>query len=254
MKLRPACAAILLFGGLSSLPAFASPTAEEIINSVKAHSAEANTVKNGFSYQRVSRVDYLDENGLVKKNTVRVYEVTPVSGQPVSKLILVDGKPATHRDEGHRSAARDTGDKSRSLMLGDDVLARYEYKLMGEEMLGERKTWMLQFSPKAGAPEEGFMDKLLNSMHGTLWVDEQDYEMAKVESHLGRKVSFFGGLAGAIEKLDLQLVQKRVAGSAWLTEALTLDFSGRKLLSPVRLHCLENCSGFQKVVAPLAGK
>lgn len=243
----------LVLAGLLVSRVGAAPTAEEIIQKVKARSAEAERAKGQFAYQRVSRVDYLDEKGEVKKNAVRVYEVAPVDGQPVSKLVQVNGRPATAREETNRSSARETGDKSRNLALGEDLLSRYSYQLLGEEKVSGRATWILEFKPKENVKEEGFLDKLVNAMQGTIWVDQQDYEMAKVNVHLGKKVSFFGGIAGAIEKMDLQLIQTRVDSAAWLTEALTLDFTGRKLFSPIRMRCFENCSGFRRVISS-AGK
>jgi hypothetical protein len=59
---------------------------------------------------------------------------------------------------------------------------------------------------EAKRPEDGFLDKLVNAMQGTMWVDQEEYELSKVDVHLSRKLSFFG-LLGGIEKLDLQMVQ-----------------------------------------------
>lgn len=240
-----------LFIALGVARSLGAPSAEEIIEKVKARSAEAETRKINFAYQRTSRVDYLDDEGKVKKNSVRVYEVGPMNGLPYSKLVQVNGRPATPQQESKRSAARETGDKTRNLALGEELLCRYNYELRGEETVGGRNTWVLGFKPRSGVREDGFIDKLVNAMSGTMWVDQEDYELAKMDIHLGKKISFFGGLAGAIEKLDLQLVQKRVDSTAWLTEGLSLDFTGRKLLTPVRFRCFENCTDFRKV-SPLA--
>jgi hypothetical protein len=234
-----------LVSGIFLTRALAAPTAEEIIQKVKERSANAAREKNSFAYQRVSRTDYLDENEQVKRNSLRIYEVAPLNGEPVSKLVQVNGRPP--KKEPPRSAAREAGDKSRNLALGEDLLSRYEYELRGEEQIAGRNAWILAFKPTRNAREDGFVDKLVNAMQGTMWVDQQEYEISKVDVHLSRKLSFFG-LLGGIEKLDLQMVQKRLNSQAWLTEALTLDFTGRKLFTPIRFRCVENCSDFKKVV------
>jgi len=233
--------------GVFTSRAFTAPTADEIIHKLIARSAAANDQKNAFAYQRVSRVDYLDDRGEVKKNAVRVYEVAPSHGKPHSRLVQINGRSATEKDEANRSAARETGDKSRSLELSEELLLRYRYTLRGEDTCAQRRVWVLDFTPKEDLQNDAFLDKLINAMHGTMWVDQEDYELARLDVHLGKRVSFFGGLAGAIDKLDLQIIQKRVHPSVWLSEALTLDFSGRKLFTPIRLKCFENCSGFRKV-------
>jgi hypothetical protein len=242
----------LLFSGLLFGKALAAPSATEIIDRVKARAADAVTEKNKFAYQRISRVDYLDEKGDVKKNSVRVYEVAPVNGQPVVKVVQINGR-AVEPSEPKHSAARETGEKTRNLALGDELLSRYQYKLVGEDTVAGRKAWVLEFKLKPGVPEDGFMDKLLNNMQGRMWVDQQEYELSKIDVHLGKKIGFFGGLAGAIEKLDLQMFQKRIDSQSWLTEALTIDFTGRKLFTPIRFRCFENQTDFHKV-SPLATK
>jgi hypothetical protein len=225
----------------------ATPTADTIIQRVKVRSANADSARKSFAYQRISQVDYLNDEGKVRKQAVRIYEVAPVNGEPVSRLIQVNGRAPSEKEEQSRSAARETGDKTRTLVLGDDLLDRYNYKLVGEETVAERNAWVLEFHPKTGLKEEGFVDKLLNSMRGRIWVDQQDYEFARMDVRLGRKVSFFGGFAGAIEKIDLTLVQKRVDPTAWFMEGLTLDLAGRKLFSPIRFRCFEFCSNFRRV-------
>jgi len=233
-----------LISGIFLTRAFAAPSASEIIEKVKARSAQAAPEKNSFTYQRVSRTDYLDENEQVKRSSVRVYEVAPIDGEPVSKLVQVNGHPP--KKDPPRSAAREAGDKSRNLALGEDLLTRYQYEFRGEEVIAGRNAWVLAFKPKPGAPEDGFLDKLVNAMRGTIWVDQEEHELSKVDIHLSKKLSFFG-LLGGIEKLDLQMVQKRLNSEAWLTETLTLDFIGRKLFTQIRFRCVENCSDFKKV-------
>ncbi len=244
-SIRLALLSALLLG-----QALAGPTADEIINRVKQRSAEVASEKNRICYQRTSRTDYLDDHGDLKKSSVRVYQIAPVDGQPVTKLIAVNGRPASPKHEASRSAAREAGEKSRNLALGDDLLSRYQYQLRGEELVGGRKAWVLDFKPKPGTPEDGFVDKLVNAMMGTMWVDEQESELSKIDIHLSRKLSFFG-LLGGIEKLDLQMAQKRIDGQAWMTEVLALDFTGRKLFTPIRFRCLENSTDFRRT-APLA--
>jgi hypothetical protein len=226
----------------------AAPNVDDILREVIKHSddSEAEQTRSIFAYDRTSRVEYLDDQGEPKRQVVRIYRVGPVNGKSVTKLLSVNGHPAAERDEKNRSAARETGDKSRSLDLSADILSRFDFVLKGTNLFMDRPVWVLDFSPKKDAVNNSFMDRLINAMSGTMWIDQQDFQMAKAFIHLSRKVSFFGGLAGAIDRLDLQLVQKRVAPEVWLAEALTLDLTGRKLFSPIRFRCFENCSGFHQ--------
>jgi hypothetical protein len=84
-------------------------------------------------------------------------------------------------------------------------------------------------------------------MSGTFWIDKEDNQLAKADIRLSKRVSFFGGIAGAIDKLDLTLIQRRIEPSVWLGEAIHIDFSGRKLFSTIRFRCFENCGDFKVV-------
>jgi len=200
------CAAALFFSaGTLAARLNGAPDANEIVRQMIERSADARTIeeRESFGYQRVSRIDYLNDTGAVRKSAVHVYEINQVNGKPSSKLVQINGHPPVVNDEKKRSAARETGDKSRNLVLTEDILKRYQYTFRGEDRLEQRPVWILSFVPKANLEEEGFFDRLINGMTGTVWVDQEDFQLARASIHLGKKVSFFGGIAGAIEVIHL---------------------------------------------------
>jgi hypothetical protein len=201
----------------------------------------------------------LEDDGKLKKQTIRVYEIHPENGVPVSRLVSINGHPKDEdKDESDgdkkkgRSAAREAGEKGRLLKISSELLSRFDFTLKGEDVIAGRPAWVLSFVPREDAPREDLVDKVINSIYGTMWVDREDYQMAKVDLHLAKRVTFFAGIAGAIDRMDMQVIQKRLEPSVWLREAITLDFVGRKFLSPVRLRCFENCYEFKKSVADTA--
>jgi hypothetical protein len=239
------CAAAATFGAPPDVAAIIRKLGE------RASDPVLSELRAAVAYDRSSRVDYLNDEHELKKQVTRLYRVAPENGRPVTRLISINGRPATERDEKKRSSIRETGDKSRSLALSEDLLGRYDFTFTGEQKLNGRRTWMLRFAPKADIDEDGFFDKLLNAMTGVIWVDVEEGQMAKAEFFLGKKISFFGGFAGAIERLDVTVVQRRVEPNLWLSEAAFIDFSGRKLFSAIRFRCYETCTGFRKAAEDL---
>jgi hypothetical protein len=226
----------------------AAPDVQEILRKFARQSEDAETAERraAIAYQRVSRMEHLKEDGSIRRNVIKIYKVYPKGGESVTRLVSVNGRPAKEKEDKHRSAARETGEKSRTLSVTEDLLGRFDFTFMREEKFAGRATWVLAFKPKSDATEDEFFDKLINAMTGTLWIDQEECQLAKADIHLGKKVAFFGGLAGAIEKMDLTLIQRRIEPSVWLGEAVQIDFSGRKLFSTVRFRCFENCSEFRK--------
>lgn len=234
------------------LPATAAtpPSVDEILRQLAQRSEDEAVAKrrDSIAYQRTSRVEYLNDDGTTKRDTIRVFQIAPENGKPVTRLVSVNGRPAADPNDKKRSAARETGEKSRKLALTEDLLSRFDFTFVGEELLASRPAWVLSFVPKPSPPSDSFLDKLVNAMAGTFWIDQEDFQLAKAEVHLSKRVSFFGGIAGAIDKMDLTVIQRRIEDSVWLGEAIHIDFAGRKLFSEIRFRCFENCSDFQ--VAP----
>lgn len=244
--------AILL--GFSLTARAAAPDVAAIVRKL-AECAEDPAIlaaRDAIAYDRESKIDYLNDANEARKRVVRHYLVSSVGGKPVNKLISVNGKPATDKDDEHRSKARESGEKSRSITLSEELLSRYDFRFAGEEALSGRKTWMLRFSPKSGIEADGAFERLLDAMSGILWVDAEEGQLAKAEIYLTRKVSFFGGIAGAIERMDLTFVQKRIEPNLWLGESAFIDFAGRKLFSAMRFRCYETYSGHRR--APSASE
>lgn len=239
--------ALLFLPALLSAPSLqAAPDVQEILRKMVERSEDPQFVerRNSIAYERVSRVEYLDEKGEVERDSIRVYRIAPEDGEPVTRLIKINGRAATEKDDARRSSARQTGDKTRTLTLSADLLARYDFTFVREEFFADRPAWVLSFVPKSDPPVDNFLDRLINAMSGTLWIDQEDYQLAKADIRLGKRVAFFGGIAGAIEKLDMTLIQRRIEPAVWLGEAVHIDFSGRKLFSNIRFRCFENCSDF----------
>ena len=244
------CIAVLFWGLITpSVQSAPAPDVHEIIRKLSANgeNQELSARRDAIAYQRTSRVEYLNEDGTVKRKQTRIYRIFPQDGRSVTRLVTVNGRPPKEKSDKKRSAARETGEKSRTLAVSDDLLSRFEFTFVREEKFAGRATWVLAFVPKAGAPEDEIFDKFINAMTGKLWIDQEEYQLAKAEVHLSKRVAFFGGLAGALDKLDLTLIQRRIEPSVWLGEAINIDCSGRKLLSTMKFRAFENCSGFEKV-------
>jgi hypothetical protein len=243
---RFALAAIV---GLLLVPVEAAPNVQEILRKFIANGEDSELTerREAISYQRTSRVEYLNDDGTVKRDLTRIYKVFPQNGRTVTRLITVNGRPAKEKPGKKRSAARETGEKTRALGITDDVLSRFDFTFVREDLFAGRRVWVLAFTPKEDAPNDEFFDKFINAMTGKLWIDQEEYQLAKAEVQLGKKVAFFGGLAGALDKLNLTLIQRRIEPSIWVAEATNIDCSGRKLFSTIRFRAFENCSDFQKV-------
>lgn len=232
------------------LPAGAAESIElnpdEILRRVISHSncEIAQEAEAAYAYTRATMVTHYDERGETKKQTDRVYEVYPRDGQPEIKLISENGRPPAQAG-GRGEGAAQTGERAKKLEFDDDLVRRYDFRLLGREKIGGRDLAVLSFHPRVDPPDDGGMfGKLLNELSGRLWVDLEDYQLARVEVRLLNKVSFLAGIAGAVEKMEMLLIRERVAPGVWLNGSTRIDMEARRLFSRVRFRAFENCTGF----------
>ena len=224
--------------------------AEDILQRVveQAEKDETRAMERGYGYRRNTMVIHYDENGKLKRQVDKVYEVAPEHGEVVMTLVSVNGKPVEPEVEETRGSYSQAGDDAKQIDFDEDLIARYDFKYEGDEVVNGRTMAVLTFKPKSEPLDDGgIFAKLLNQLAGTLWVDLEDEQVARLEVKLLRRVSFFAGIAGALDRMELQMVRVRVAPGVWLNGSTRIELRGRKLFSAVRFQAFENCTEFEKV-------
>jgi len=64
-----------------------------------------------------------------------------------------------------------------------------------------------------------------------VWIDEQDWEIVRVEAQLTERVRVWLGVVAALDKADLRFQQIRMGDAVYLPLQLTASFEGRRLFS-----------------------
>ena len=207
---------------------------------------EIQRAESAYAYDRNTMVLFYDDKGKLKKQTDRRYEVYPDGDEQVTKLVEENGEPVAEDEERRPNSYSKTGEQAKRLEFDEDLVARFDFKHEGEQVINGRSFAVLTFKPKAEPPDDGGMfGKLLNELAGKIWIDLEDDQLARVEVKLLNRVRFFGGIAGAVDKLEMRLVRERVAPGVWLNGSTQIELQGRKLLSLVHFKAFENCTGFR---------
>jgi hypothetical protein len=126
-----------------------------------------------------------------------------------------------------------------------ELLARFNFDVVSNEVYANRQTWILEFKPKAGAPDETVQDRIYNRIAGRLWIDQEDAEITRIEAHLTEDLSLgWLGVLGSLKTCDLTLERQRMPEGVWVNAKQILLLVGRKLFSTVRYRATEESSGF----------
>ncbi len=265
LRRRASLLLILPFAARAAADSAPLPKAEDVVRKVieRAKNPEVRRARARFIYAQRSVIEKLDEKGQVREREEREYDLAPLEGRSYPSLVKKNGKPLAGEDlkdeqeRRRRFLERRTGrslgrsDEDR-VPLDAELFERYRGQVVGREMVGNRMALVLEFFPRSrDLPVRRRQDYVLNKLAGKVWVDEQDYEIVKVEAQLMERARIFWGLVASIEKANIDFEQTHVVEGVYLPLRLNFYIDGRKLFSSLREKIHAEWSGFQP--APEAG-
>ncbi len=235
-----------------------SLSATEVIQNAVARVQQADTqARSGYTYTKLTLTEEIDAQGKVKERKERVYQVLFQGGSTCLKLVTVNGGPPDgaevkkHSDNqmnarhwfGQSKSGK--GD-SRENFLTPELVARYNFKLVGQEPVNGRLAYQIAFEPRSPEwPERRVLDRFFNRISGTVWIDVQEFEIARAEVRLSSEVNLLWGAVGSLKKLAYTLTRTRMADGLWFNTFSSGDFQGRKLTDSLRIKTSSQSSNFR---------
>ena len=234
-------------------------SADEVIQKAvaRAQRAPARFGPKGYTYTKLTVTEELDATGKIKERKERVYEVLFRSGETYLKLLQINGRPTGDTEMKNQSENQlklgqllgqpkaGKGD-NRENFLTPDLVARFDFTLAGQSSLNGRPTYQIAFRPRTPEPSvHHILDRLLNRISGTLWIDAQEFEIAQADIQLRSEVDLLWGVAGSLKKMAFTLVRTRVADGVWFNTSSKGDFEGRKLLDSTRIKTRSRSTNFR---------
>ena len=250
----------------------ALPTVQDVLKKAieRAKWSDEQKFENKYAWTRHQITEQYDSKGNVKKREDKVYQVFPIDGESYSRLVQKDGKSLAGRElrveqENERKFRETVARKKRQpqsahrkkdyvddLKFDAVLIARYQWDVTGREAVNGRPAYILSFQPRPNWPVKRIIDRLLNRAAGRLWVDEKDYEIARVDLHLAENVSAWGGILASVKKFVLRFEQTKVDQMAWLPSYIDGYLDGRILIKTLRVKVLEQHSEFRPATVAAA--
>jgi len=252
----PAC------GGAAAVPAVA-PTFEQLASNVVARSRWERTQNTTaqFTFKKLRVFEEFDGKDKLEERKQSRQEWLPINGVPFARLVERNGQPLTDKErklEEEREAAVRAGKKparspeaskrDQEWQFTDEMLARYTCKVTGQEVVRGRPAWVVEFTPRsADLPVNKLADRVANKVAGMVWVDAEEWELARMQFWLTDEVTLIGGVVGVLRKFGMTLERTRIEPNAWLPTLVDFEMGGRELLTNKRVHYREEATGFKRV-------
>ena len=234
------------------------PSGEQVIQQMLGRSAAVAVATNAptWAYDKAQVTFKLDGDAKVEERTEKLYRVRIIQGVPFSRLVKVQGRELKESEiekENQREAAFEKGFSGRDpkkavakheAMITKDMMDRFEFNVLRREAVNGRQTVVVSFQ---GSPSKGssIQDRLLSRLAGTLWLDEETADVARLEVHLTEAFSLgLLGVLGTIRDCHMELESKPMTDGTWLPEKTVLSLSGRMFLSSMRFKMEETSANF----------
>jgi hypothetical protein len=214
----------------------------------------------------------LDSSGRVKSRIEKTYQVTMIDGSPYERLVSVNGEPLNPSQDHEERRKQDVERKLRSgespsarakrvakyererrqdeAMLRE-MVAAFDYKLAGEEIVNGRATYILSATPKAGYVPKSRDAKVLTGMKGKLWIDKADTQWVKVEGEVVRPVSFYA-VATVSPGTRFVLEQEPVEPGIWMVKHFSVHVNSSILWISRNSNEDDHYSGYHRVAGQSA--
>ena len=238
------------------------PSEKEILSRALERGLANDKRRDDYNYSfRLLRIEEkLDKQSRPTRIEKRVYQVVPIGNVRYERLLEKDGEPLTKKEQEaeRRKEARfrrrieRNGDAGRSndneVRFNRELVDRYRFRVEGAGELHGRKVYRLSFEPKSGKlPVRRRIDRALNNSRGRVWLDQESYEIARVEFELIRPTRIWWGILGSISRVDGMLDRKEGENGIWFPSYFRLYLQGRILFKSLHGRRESHWSDFKPV-------
>jgi hypothetical protein len=205
--------------------AMALPPLATIIAQAVARDEATQQLLRGMQYQQATQTEQLDAGGRVTKRQELVMEVRSGAANELQVVsakgdnLPTDPDQAAQKAKGQEMARRKHDFSLRTLVSRFTITSAGMGEFMG------RPAYIVAFEPKPNQPYRDQTEKVLNQLHGRMWIDARDDVVLKTEATLARPVSV-AWIFAKISRLDFQYELRSGSsdfGPAWLQVAVEVD-------------------------------
>jgi hypothetical protein len=231
------------------------PDLEPLIKSITANQEKIDEMRERYTCKLLEIERKHDGDGRVKGSDTRTYEVTPVAGDFVERLMTLNGKDlsASDREKEDKRVQKEIEDvlkrrekkdrqKERARSRGEkeekdddleisDFLRISEITSVRREMFRSHEVIAFDFEPRKGFKPKNRAEEIVNKLAGTIWVDEAAQQIARLEARLTDSFKIGGGvLASVSPSTAFVFEQDKIGDEVWLPSLMEANISVRLLM------------------------
>jgi hypothetical protein len=264
-------ALLLILASASAL--LGQADAREVIRRAVAADERNWKVARNYTFSERVNLKYLDSQGGVKSQEVRIHDVMLLDGSPYRRLVSRDDlplPPAEERKEQEKLARsiaerRDETAAKRVQRVTEydrrpewqraawrELPEAFDFRLAAEEVWDGHSPYVIEATPRQGYQPRSRTANMLAHLRGKLWVDRQDYHLLRAEAEVVDTISVGLFLVRVAKGSRAALEQTFVNDEAWLPCRVQAFASARLgLLKVLRFEQEITYTKFRMCVTPI---
>ena len=226
------------------------PDIPTLMHQVEAHQRDDESRLRNYIYHQIQTLAQTDSHGGVKKQETQAYDVFWIDGVPVRKLISKDGSPISavdlkkeddridkevrkvkDRRDRNDSKGEQTDPRGNDEVTVSRILELGTFSNPRRVQIAGRDTIAVDYAGDPHARTHNRAEEAVHDLAGTIWIDEQDCEIARTEGHFFRAFKIGGGLVADIrEGTRFTMQQAKINNDVWLPTDIAATGAARFLL------------------------
>ena len=225
------------------------PDVHQLMQEVREHQKQLGKVRENYTFSVSQVVQEIDSKGQVSKTETTEYEVFFVHGRQITQEVKKDGKPLSEEEQKkvteHVTRAVENAEKpapeqhknNQSISLLH-MLEIMDVRNPRRESFHGRQTIVFDVVGRKDAKTHDLSEDVSKKLQGTIWVDETDRQVARLEAIFNENFHIGGGLVANVQKGSrFSFDQAPVNGEIWLPSGGEVTIEMRLLLvKGIRQH------------------
>jgi hypothetical protein len=241
LSLRTAASLVIVTAAALAADPPAIPDAATMLRDVEAHQKQLDKAREDYTFRSVQTTRELDSKGNTKKIETEEHEVFFVNGNEIEKLVRKNGKELT-ADQARKEQERVNKEVLKVSKPGykdtdkDEITVSRLLEIVAfshprRVVLNGRNTIAFDFAGDEHAKTHGRGEDALKKVSGTIWIDEADREVSRMNATLDENYHVgFGLLASVAKGSNVVFDQALIRNEAWLPTNVALHLQARALL------------------------
>ncbi len=195
-----------------------------LIKAVWNNQKQLEATRKDYIFHRVEEDQEIDSQGRIKSKETKEFEVHFVANREIDRLISKDGKPLSawatriqdeevrrQESKARKEAAKEESgeDPGKDEFTVSKFLAADRFFNLRRETYQGHEVYAMDFEPRLDFEPHSLLDKVLKSLGGSIWIDEQARQAVRLQASFLRSVNVGGGILGSVQKGGNVVLEQR---------------------------------------------